>query len=52
MVYVIAALGLPTIGCLIHAATHDDKESVRGGLVFLGLTMLVGLLLLPFIGID
>lgn len=52
MVYVIASLGLPTIACMVHAFTKDDHESVRGGLYFLGIVVLLGLVLLPIIGFD
>jgi hypothetical protein len=52
MVYVLAAIGLPTIACMIHAFFNEDKEAVRGGFVLLGLTLAFGVLLLPVIGID
>lgn len=52
MVYVIASLGIPTVACMVHAYFKGDRESLRGGGVFLGLVVVVGLLLLPVIGVD
>ncbi len=52
MVYIVASLGLPTVACMVHAYVKDDHESLRGGVVFLGLVVLVGLALLPLIGVD
>jgi hypothetical protein len=52
MVYVIASLAIPTLACMVHAYVKGDRESLRGGVVFLGLVVLAGVLLLPVIGVD
>ena len=52
MVYIIASLGIPTVACMVHAHVKGDPESVRGGVVFLGLVLLLGIVLLPVIGVD
>jgi hypothetical protein len=52
MVYVIAALGLPTLACMVHAKKSNDDPSFRGGLVMLGAIVVLGLVLLPVIGVD
>ena len=52
MVYIIASLGIPTLACMVHAHLKEDRESVRGGVVFLGLVVLIGIVLVPIIGVD
>jgi hypothetical protein len=52
MLYVLAAIGLPTLACMVHAFFTEDREAVRGGFVLLGLTMGFCVLVLPVIGLD
>lgn len=52
MVYVISALGIPTIACMVHARVQGDERAFRGGFVFLGVVAVLGLIALAVAGVD
>jgi hypothetical protein len=52
MIYVITALGIPTLACMAHAKKTGDEPSFKGGIVMLGAIVVLGLLSLPVLGVD